>query len=314
VHSPRNPFSNAKQVSVARRSDGAQDLLVRGTDGAAWLLGLDANGAVVQPWRSLGGQVLGAPSASWSGDGSHLDVYAVGTDRQMYHDRYDLGQEWFSGWGLVPGNGQAGSGTVEVARNPRDDSMDLLVRGTDSVPYDLRLDAGSQLIRGWVSLGGVVMGAPSGTWSSSGYRLDVYAVGSDWQMYHDSYDTLEPSFNGWGLVGGGGQAGSPTVEAARRWDDGVDLLVKGTDNAGYDLQLDSVGSVVRGWVSLGGIVQGAPTGAYVPSSMHLDVYAVGSDAQMYHDSSDNGLPIGWGTSLPGGFSGWSLVPGAGSAG
>jgi CHAP domain len=212
VHAPANHFTNAtpapssKQVSVARRSDGTQDLFVRGNDGAAWFLGLDASGNVIHPWQSLGGSVLGAPSASWSTDGQHLDAYAVGADNQIYHDRYDVPNSGFNGWTLVSGGGHAASSTVEVARRS-DNTQDLLVKGNDNAAWDMRLDSAGNFLRGWISLGGTVMGAPSGSWTSSGSHLDVYAVGSDSQIYRNSNDVPNSSFNGWVLVPGGGSAG-----------------------------------------------------------------------------------------------------------
>lgn len=56
-------------------------------------------------WGSLGKEVLGAPSASWSGDGRKLTVAAVGADHLAWH------RTWTNGlWGAwMPLNTNPGS-------------------------------------------------------------------------------------------------------------------------------------------------------------------------------------------------------------
>lgn len=96
-------------VGEALRPDGTIDVFVRGLDGAPWHLRLDASGNnVVQSYESLGGQVQGAMTGSWSADGMHLDVFGVGADSAIYRDRYQSATGTWNGWSLVPGGGTAG--------------------------------------------------------------------------------------------------------------------------------------------------------------------------------------------------------------
>jgi CHAP domain len=117
VHAPLNTITQTPTppppqfsgtVGEARRPDGTMDIFVRGLDGAPWHLWLDANGNILHNYESLGGQVQGAMSGSWTADGTHLDVFGVGADKAIYRDRYQSATGTFSGWTLVPGGGTAG--------------------------------------------------------------------------------------------------------------------------------------------------------------------------------------------------------------
>ncbi len=63
------------------------DLFVRGTDGIPYHEWIGADSAVLHAWEPIGtgGHVLGAPVGSWNASGTKLDVYAVGTDRTLFH-------------------------------------------------------------------------------------------------------------------------------------------------------------------------------------------------------------------------------------
>ena len=61
-----------------------------GTDGAAWHVWVDANSNPMpgQHWESLGGGLMGAPSARWNTGDTQLDAFTLGTDGQVFHQSY----------------------------------------------------------------------------------------------------------------------------------------------------------------------------------------------------------------------------------
>jgi hypothetical protein len=80
----RDPVNGTRRLSI----------FVRGTDRIARMTTITRSGRVTTAWGSLGKEVLGAPSASWSADGRKLTVAAVGADYLAWH------RTWANGvWG-----------------------------------------------------------------------------------------------------------------------------------------------------------------------------------------------------------------------
>jgi hypothetical protein len=140
------------------------------------------------------------------------------------------------------------------------------------------------------------MGCAVTAWAKN--RLDVFAVGTDQGLYHKWWDGSNwgPSMLGWeGL--GGNCVGKPAVESwgANR----LDLFVVGTDQAVHHKAWDGAAwrPSLTGWDSLGGIVQPDPMRRPAVVSWganRLDVFVVGTDAQLYHKWWDGSA---WGPSL-----------------
>ncbi|MDQ6650359.1 MAG: hypothetical protein M3Z02_09620 [Actinomycetota bacterium] len=290
---------------LARRPGGGFDTFVRGSDpgGTAYHEGLNAAGQVVVAWESLGGQVLGAPAASWTADGSTLDTFAIGSNRRIYRTTYTTASGW-SGWREVAGGGTAGSGTIGVTRRP-DGTLDLQVRGTDAAgsPYHERIDQTGAILTGWEYLGGQVMGAPMAAWSADGTTMDLAAVGSNRRLYRNTYSTTT-GWSGWSEVVGGGSAGTNTMNISRRPDGGLELFVRGTDAAGspYHESLAQNGQVLTSWEYIGGQVLAAPAASWSADGSVLDVLAVGANRRIYRNTYSASGWTGW-TELAGGGSG-----------
>jgi serine/threonine protein kinase len=73
-------------INANRRSDGSVDVFARGTDNGAWHEHLDSAVHPIQPWEALGGPVFGAPIGTWDPSTSHLDMFAIDTQRGIDND------------------------------------------------------------------------------------------------------------------------------------------------------------------------------------------------------------------------------------
>lgn len=110
---------------------------------------------------------------------------------------------------------------------------------------------------------------------SSGFR-DVYAVGTDHQLYHRYY--ADGQWTGWMGLGGACQA-----VAAVRADNATDIYVVGTDGQLYQKWWDGTAwNPADGFVFHGGLDTMAGGLAVVGGVKFRDVYAVGTDNLLYH--------------------------------
>lgn len=92
LHSAFFPTSSP---GLCSSGPGRLDVVVRGTDHAAWHSWFQDDGAGWRPWESLGGILTAAPAAVSWGDG-RIDVIAKGTDDAYWH-------RWFDGGTWHPG-------------------------------------------------------------------------------------------------------------------------------------------------------------------------------------------------------------------
>jgi hypothetical protein len=249
------------------------DAFARGTDGAMYHKWWD--GSKWDGWESLGGQIMGAPSAVACGD-NRFDVFARGTDGAMYH-KWLYGANW-GGWESLGGIIIGSPNAVSWSAN----RLDIFALGTDGAMYHNWWDGSNW--GGWESLGGVLVGPPASVaWGPN--RLDAFMRGNDGAMYHKWWDGS--NWGGWESLGGEILC-TPAVAswAANR----LDVFARGPDGAMYHKWWD--GSNWGGWESLGGNFIGQPSVvSWGPN--RLDVFARGPDGAMYHKWWDGSNWGGW---------------------
>jgi autotransporter-associated beta strand protein len=168
------------------------------------------------PPESLGGVLTSGPDvSSWASN--RLDVFAKGTDNQLWHKWWD-GASW-NGW--EPLGGQLTSDPTAVSWGPN--RIDVFAKGTDNALWHKWWDGASW--NGWEPLGGVITSAPDvSSWGSN--RLDVFARGTDNALWHKWWDGS--SWSGWELLGGALTSGPGAVS----WGPNrVDVFYRGTDNS-----------------------------------------------------------------------------------
>jgi hypothetical protein len=146
----------------------------------------------------------------------------------------------------------------------------------------LQSDPNSAAIGSWEGLGGRTNVGPAS--SSSGSRLDVFAIGTDNQPYQRTFNGT--SWSSWNPLGGRTTAQPAAVARSG----GIDLLMQGTDGALWWNRFDGIRWL--GWQSLGGRIVGGPAVASWSSS-RLDVVAAGTDGALWHRVLDNGAWSGW---------------------
>ena len=249
--------------------------------------------------RLRAASVVGSPSQSsapvvaWGA--SRLDVFALGTDRALYHKWWN-GSTWgpsLTGYETLGGVGT--SAPQAVAWGPN--RLDVFVTGMDGALYHKWWNgsAWGPSLTGYERLGGVCMSAPRAVaWGSN--RLDVFVVGTDRALYHKWWDgsAWGPSLTEFERMGGV-CVGQPEVVA---WGPNrLDVFVVGTDSALYHKWWNGLawGPSLTGYEAMGGICTSQPrVASWGPN--RLDVFVTGTDSALYHKWWNGSA---WGPSLPG---------------
>jgi hypothetical protein len=172
---------------------------------------------------------------------------------------------------------------VGVAPNLGVGTEDLQVRGTTGAAFDTPTDSFGNP-QNWQSLagpvGGIVIGPPCAVWNSPGTRLDMYAIGSDGHPWRMSYSS--GLWGSWAQqTGTSGVSETETISCVRSPGGTIDLFMRGTAGDGLHGYTNTNGDIVA-WDSLGGLVKGAPSGAWNALQTRLDVYAIGTDDHPWH--------------------------------
>ncbi|HEY2176371.1 MAG TPA: hypothetical protein VGH85_21395 [Mycobacteriales bacterium] len=253
------------------------------------------NACTIAPAVPVGAaRASSGPVVSWAAN--RLDVFVLGTDRQLYH-------KWWGGsaWGpsltsYEPLGGICESVPQAVAWGPN--RLDVFVTGTDSALYHKWWDgsAWGPSVTGYERQGGICLGDPRVvSWGAN--RLDVFVLGTDRALYHKWWNgsSWGPSLTGYERQGGV-ILGQPEVVS---WGPNrLDVFVLGTDRALYHKWWDgsSWGPSLTGYERLGGICMSAPRAvSWGPN--RLDVCVIGTDGALYHKWWDGSA---WGPS-PTGF-------------
>jgi hypothetical protein len=183
----------------------------------------------------------------------------LGTDNQMYHKYWD-GSAWHpsqTAWEPLGGKFVSAPAAAGMTSNVQ---FDIVGLGTDNQMYHKDFTNStlqwSPSQTGWEGLGGVFASVPAIVESGSPLdRVDVFALGTDNQMYHRSKSYFGGWDSGWEALGG-----TFTSAPATDWVylgnniSGVHVVATGTDNQMYHKYFD--GSTWRpsqtGWEGLGG--------------------------------------------------------------
>jgi hypothetical protein len=188
---------------AAANLDGRLQVFARGTDNAIWYRAQRAPNTTTDwsftpggGWTTLGGIVVNnealngalprVVSVTPQADG-RLDVFAVGTDRALWH-RYQVAPNSTT-WSFTPGGGWTPLGgvltsSVVTGRN-RGGTLDVLSRGTNNAVWHRFQTAANAADSwsGWLSLGGIITSDPAMGANADG-RLEVFVRGLDNGLWH----------------------------------------------------------------------------------------------------------------------------------
>jgi hypothetical protein len=217
----------------------------------------------------------GVDVASW-GPG-RLDVFARGSDQQLWHRWFDSGR--WSGWEAL--GGTLTSDPSAVSR--MDGVIDVFARGGSNQLVHRAFVRG-QGWHAWEHLGGTLTSAPdAASWAAQ--RVDVFARGGDNQLVH-------LFFNGswapvWDHLGGTLTSAPSAVSwGANR----IDVFARGGDNQLVHRYYQ--GGWAPSWDHLGGTLTSGPDAASWASG-RLDVLARGGDNQLIHRYYQGGWAPSW---------------------
>lgn len=224
-------------------------------------------------WEALGGTFVSPPAVAGLNQ-TMFNVMALGTDNQMYY-KYSDGNAWYpsqTGWEPLGGI------FINVAACGMSSDVQFDIFGLGAGPQAIR-DPFRQMIANemyhksygfedgwspsqieWESLGGVFVSEPSAVEALDPLnRVDVFALGTDNQMYHKSKYYWGGWDADWQGLGGTftsapacGAVGFPTSNVSTVSE--VHVVALGTDNQMYHKYFDGATwhPSLSGWEGLGG--------------------------------------------------------------
>ncbi|GAA1383983.1 hypothetical protein [Catellatospora chokoriensis] len=287
-------------------------------------------------WTSLGGSIVGHPSAAVSPDGN-LQVFARGGDGTLRQWSYVTGSGWvnknISLGGSITGD--------PVATYFVDNSLQVFARGTDGTLRHWANIPGSGWANSNQNMGGSLAGSPAATTDGEN-ALRVLAVGTDSKLHEWKFvigSGWSPSngvVGGTNLVGdvsttitrdralqvvargsdstvrrfahlngswavnnenlGGSVLSTPAITTSQ--DSTVQIVARGTDHA-LHYKAFVWGSGWSSWINKGGSIIGDPAITNGPTG-NLQIYGIGYDGHLdqWHFDYDTGT--NWGTADWGG--------------
>jgi hypothetical protein len=223
-------------VPVARTANNL-DVFAVGQNGNIYTAAWDQNvssGAWRGWWQILGGVSLsgGQPSAITRGANA-LDVYAIGTDGDVYQASWSGGADWGGWWTL----GNPGTQVKQITAIARGQKIDLFAVGFNGGIYTRAWNGSSWTNWSQVSSGVAASGARVAAVSRSSTRLDIFAIGTD-NLVYTSGKTDGGAWSAWSSVAGGGAGSGVQLSASARSSSSMDVFVVGGDNKVWTADYD----------------------------------------------------------------------------
>lgn len=258
-------------------------------------------------WYSIQGYTTDSPAATEfdpPGSQPQLVVFARGQDGQVYEDTWSEPNGPWTGWYGIGGNIQGSPAVTAFGQQ-----IQVFARGPDNQVWTDVWTLSTGTWSGWHSIQGQITGSPTATsFSPPGQdpQVQVYARGTDGQIYED-VSTQTSGWTGWyGIAGSGGTTGSPSAAAFGPYQ--VQLFADGTGGAVWQDVWSLSSNAWSGWHSIGGSVTSSPS-ATAFGQYQMQVYARGTNGQVYSDVWTAELSGGQWTGN-GSWSGWSSIGGA----
>ena len=193
AHADDIPGLNTPQVAYDGTSRPAKGVAARGTDGA--LLYAARSGDGFAPFRSLGGVIVGDPSATATPNG--VELYARGTDDRVYLNTITPSGA-ATGYSVIPGLAVTGEVESVMPRGEPVGTVRLFARGQDGAVWTNVRRNGSWV--GWTSLGGFVTSDILATRQLlTAANVRIFVRGSDNRVY---FTEIGPNgFSGFKVAG-----------------------------------------------------------------------------------------------------------------
>ncbi|WP_067452085.1 hypothetical protein [Actinomadura macra] len=266
------PNLSTPQVAYDRdATQPAKGVAARGADGA--LLYSARSGTGFAPFQSLGGSIVGDPSAVVTPNGTEL--FVRGTNDVVYTNTVSSSGA-VTGYSAVPGLSVTGEVESIVPRDEPTGSVRLFARGTDGAVWTNVRRSGSWV--GWSSLGGSATSdiTASRLISTIGGNVRIFVRGSDHRVYLNQVSPTGAS--GFQPVDGL-RVTSNIAIAEDRAINGLQIFARGEDNRVYRRTLALSNAT---WEPLNGV------SATSDIAVNFEVlYVRGSDNAIYVSPSQN---------------------------
>ncbi len=252
--------------AVVTGSSTSTDVFARGVDNTTWVD--HWNGNAWSGWSSIGGRITADLGAAAQG-AMRTDVFVRGTDNQLYHQAWN-GMSW-GGWEALGGTLSSGPGASVQGGSAY---LDVWVVGSDGQLYHRTSTDGGVTFLPWKALGGRLTSDPAAVSWAPG-RIDVFARGTDMQMYHRWW------INGlgwaaWEALGGTLTSAPLAVSCAATH---LDVFARGADGGLWRKSFDGI--AWSGWSSMGGTWASAPSADCRPGTTTIDLFAQALDGSIW---------------------------------
>jgi hypothetical protein len=232
-------------------------------------------------WDSIDGTILtGAVAVNYFPDNNEYDVYATGTNGNLYVKEY-VGGNWGSSWTLIDGPSlQAGvSAMLDVYGHQH-----VFASGTDGAVYNIRnATIGADGKHGswnFYNIGGTILAkTPGVNYFPATNEYDVYATGTNGHLYEKDY--VNGNWAGsWSDRGDHNLAGGAAAMVDKYGHQHVFAITTG--HVMYNSRNTSGSSWT--WDALPGstTLLGTPKLQYDFDSNTYNVWAPGTDGELYH--------------------------------
>lgn len=225
-----------------------------------------------------------------------LDLFARGTDNQLYHRWWTAGKPWTQ-WQSLRGELASGAGVA----SHNNGVLHLGVLGPDNRIHDRSFVNDGMLVGGWSNwkpLGtGQFSSAPSPvSWGTDHFAM--FAKGSDNRIWQNRY-TFGDDWSDWQLFPGDTQTFSSAPAAVAYAPERLHVFVKGAGDLIYDRHTLPAGGW-SAWAPIGTHTFHSGPAAVSWASDHLAIFAVGlADRKVWRNQYNFG--VGW--------SGWVALTG-----
>jgi hypothetical protein len=211
--------------AAVERSNGDISVLARSTDGKIWERVRQANGNWTA-WVQVGpgGSCTSPPSALRFGASVH--VFCQASDGNVWRNTSSASLSW-QGWGMImtPPPGKVMTADPPAVVDDGQGKLHHFVRVTDNSIWGIVFNTGTGIWGSWFAMGGATNYGPAASSSGDG-RVDVFATGTNGQLYHSVFDPTRWD-DGWMLVQNSSVGNSkPTAFSSLFRDKRIDVLGK----------------------------------------------------------------------------------------
>ncbi|WP_212005607.1 M57 family metalloprotease [Chitinophaga sp. HK235] len=280
---------NIAQVPVASAKDqNSIDLFTVGTDNKLYYRWWDrsvwnGNTGGWLPWSDFGGAFASQP-ATLSRDAQTVDVFAIGTDNNLYQKWSSTSQGW-AAWRNFGGNLKYSPTAVSKDVG----TIDVFATGQDNALYHKWWDINQAANEGWSAwenFGGSLTSAPAAI-AKDRWTIDVFARGAANNLLHKWYN-VNQGWSAWEDLGGTISTAPVLVSKNAQ---SMNVFAKGANNN----LLHKSYTVSQGWSAwedLGGYITSQPAAVSIDGQT-IDVFAKGSSNNLVHRRLTSSAWLAW---------------------